>query len=379
MTLNDALQLTDEGYLEVNARVARTGIQIYHPSELGLVGDGPVRVYRDADEVFAKDSLNTFSGLPITIGHPAQMVDAASHSDLSKGHTGQEVLRDGEHLKIGLKITDAKAVDLVRVQKVRDLSVGYTSIIDATPGTTPDGEPYDARQTQIRANHIAIVPQGRAGTARIGDSRWGASPLPLSGLNPHNPAEKEPAMADQKLQTVVFSDEAYAVNDQGMALHKAMKASLDEAMAEAKEMGDRIAELEAKDTAATEKIADLNKQVTDAKVTPKMLADAAKSRQATIDAAKKMGVEEDMDDMDEEDMKKAAVAKKMGDKAKDFTSAQIATAFDTLAALVVSKDSLAGGLETPQPAKVGDVQVQYEKNLADAWKKPLGHTKKETV
>jgi hypothetical protein len=32
-----------------------------------------------------------------------------------------------------------------------------------TPGTSPEGEKYDGRMTQIVANHIALVEAGRAG------------------------------------------------------------------------------------------------------------------------------------------------------------------------------------------------------------------------
>ncbi|PIK72297.1 hypothetical protein CS379_14745, partial [Methylobacterium frigidaeris] len=39
------------------------------------------------------------------------------------------------------------------------------------PGTAPDGSPYDARQTRVVVDHVAIVAQGRAGPdCRIGDA-----------------------------------------------------------------------------------------------------------------------------------------------------------------------------------------------------------------
>jgi hypothetical protein len=49
----------------------------------------------------------------------------------------------------------------------RELSCGYTLNLDETPGTTPTGEHYDAIQRDIVYNHIAIVPHGRAGVARL--------------------------------------------------------------------------------------------------------------------------------------------------------------------------------------------------------------------
>lgn len=362
----DGFELTDEGYLEVNAPVARTGIQIYNPSEIGMVGDSPVKVYRSPEAVFHKPSLNSFALLPITIGHPKEMVDSKTSKSLSVGVSGKDVLRDGEHLKIGLKITDAAAVDMVR-NGVRDLSVGYTCVIDATPGTTPNGEAYDAIQRDIKANHIAIVPQGRAGSARIGDGDpWGAVPL--------NQNDWRPPMADHT-QTVVAFDEAYAVNDDGVKMHKRFTAALDAAAEETKQLGDKIAELEAKEVAANDKIAELEKQIADSAITPAKLKAAAVSRQSTIDAAKKSGMsEKDMDDMGEDEIKAAVVKKRMGDKAAKYDAGQIAVAFDALSpSITIVSDGLGGGdLGSEAPRTVGDELANaYDEAsdaLTNAWK-----------
>jgi hypothetical protein len=53
----------------------------------------------------------------------------------------------------------------------RELSNGYASLIDFTPGETVNGQHYDAVQRQIRGNHVAVVDKGRAGPmCRIGDA-----------------------------------------------------------------------------------------------------------------------------------------------------------------------------------------------------------------
>lgn len=174
MIINDTVSMggvhrTAEGYLLANARAARSGIMQYRGAELGRPELGMVNVYRPENEVFSRRSLDTFSKLPITIDHPADPVDAANWRQLAVGTTGDEVLRDGEHLKIGLKITDIEAVQAIEAGK-RELSVGYEAEIDWQDGIAPDGTPYQAVQRNIRANHIAVVAQGRARTARIGDS-----------------------------------------------------------------------------------------------------------------------------------------------------------------------------------------------------------------
>jgi hypothetical protein len=65
---------------------------------------------------------------------------------------------------------DKATVDAVDAGK-RELSNGYRSTIDFTPGITPSGERYDAVQKEIRGNHVAVVAKGRAGPeCRIGDA-----------------------------------------------------------------------------------------------------------------------------------------------------------------------------------------------------------------
>ena len=57
-----------------------------------------------------------------------------------------------------------------RVEAGAQLSNGYLADFDFTPGTSPEGEAYDATQSNIRGNHIALVEAGRCGeSCRISD------------------------------------------------------------------------------------------------------------------------------------------------------------------------------------------------------------------
>lgn len=79
------------------------------------------------------------------------------------------------------------------------------------------------------------------------------------------------------------------------------------------------------------KVTTLEKQVADAKLTPEQLRDAAKSYAQTCDKAKALGVTV-ADDADEAAIRKAVVAAKIGDAAKDWNDEQIAASFATLTA-----------------------------------------------
>lgn len=148
---------TPEGYLICrDVPIARTGEMTYQASELGL--DGPdrlVTVYRDPADVFHPDALSSFEGKDITAGHPAESVGPANHSAYSRGHI-QNVRRAGEFVIADLLVKDASLISDIKNGVVREVSCGYNCVY--TP--LPDGR---YRQTEIRGNHVAVVPRGRAG------------------------------------------------------------------------------------------------------------------------------------------------------------------------------------------------------------------------
>ena len=74
-----AKKFTDEGYLVVEANLARSGIQEYLAMELGMPPgfDNPndiVKVYRPPNEVFKPESMQSFALKPVTNDHPPEMV-----------------------------------------------------------------------------------------------------------------------------------------------------------------------------------------------------------------------------------------------------------------------------------------------------------------
>ena len=156
---------TDEGFLVVPARIARTGIQEYLAVEMGLTDREPndiIKVFRSEEEVFSDKSLQSFANKPVTNNHPPELVNASNSREFTVGMSGPEVSRDGMFSAVTLHVTDAEAIRNIESGKV-ELSNGYTSDIEWRSGITPDGENFDAVQTNIKGNHIAIVERGRAG------------------------------------------------------------------------------------------------------------------------------------------------------------------------------------------------------------------------
>jgi uncharacterized protein len=174
-------EYTDEGFLMVPGRVARTGIQEYLARELGLDGDPMrvVRVYRPPEEVFADASLSTYDASDVTNNHPHALVTAATYKGVAVGVVRGPGRQDGDFVVCDLIVKDQKTIDEINSGKC-ELSAGYTAIYDETPGITEDGQAYDYIQREIRINHVAIVDRARAGAnARVFDHNPGGNTMPV--------------------------------------------------------------------------------------------------------------------------------------------------------------------------------------------------------
>lgn len=174
---------TPEGYLLcTGVPFARTGFQLYRESEIREGGDPnkEVKVLRTAEEVLHPKTLASFEGKPITSPHPPRFVDPDNFEQYARGHVqnvrmSPEKLPDGEIALIGdLLITHSGLISKVESNLVTELSAGYN-----TEYVPDDHAPDVYRQTNIRGNHIAVVPSGRAGNSvKILDTKEETVPDP---------------------------------------------------------------------------------------------------------------------------------------------------------------------------------------------------------
>ncbi len=152
------------GFLTVDAVLARSGVQKYLNAELGEPGTGIVGVFRPPEEITTDKSIKTFTNLPVTDNHPNEMVTVDNIKKYGKGSISavNVVQLDGETaLATQLTITDKDLIQAVKQGK-KELSVGYTNVLVQNDGSYK-GEDYKYIQTDIIANHIAVVDAGRCG------------------------------------------------------------------------------------------------------------------------------------------------------------------------------------------------------------------------
>jgi hypothetical protein len=279
--LNSQRVYTDEGFLRVPGKAARTGIQEYLASELGLKDRAPndiIRVYRPAEEVFNDESLQSYLGADVTNNHPPTLINASTYRNTSVGVVTSVGRQDGDFVIVDMVIKDKDAIKAVETGKC-ELSAGYTAVYDDTPGTTPEGEPYDFRQTQIKINHVAIVDRARAGAmARIFDNM-----------------EKKPMYQ-------ITTDTGLKVDVADAAVVDAFKR-LEQRVSDAEAAKETV---QAQLDAALEQVADLTTKCSDEALKARVEAIA----RVTTSARKVAGNEFTCDSMDPVAIKRAALAVK---------------------------------------------------------------------
>ena len=151
-------EFTDEGYLRVKARIARTGIQSYTDA------NGGIRLeYRPEEEVAADAALDSFREKCVTKEHPPVLLDASNTKDYAVGFTSADVSYSEGFVESTLTVTDKEAIDEIMRGNVREVSCGYKVDYSPEPGITSDGQHYDGIQKNIRGNHVAIVNRARGG------------------------------------------------------------------------------------------------------------------------------------------------------------------------------------------------------------------------
>ncbi|ENK5081112.1 DUF2213 domain-containing protein [Klebsiella variicola] len=172
---NTRFQLADGSVLFKDVPIARTGEQVYGAEELPEIepdSHGLIVVRRTPEEVFSECTIASFEGVPVTIGHPKDFngniifVTPQNWRQLANGHI--QNVRQGSGDQSDLLLADVIAKTPEAAQAVEDgddeVSCGYDADYrQISPGV--------AEQYAITGNHLAFVPNGRAGSrCALGDA-----------------------------------------------------------------------------------------------------------------------------------------------------------------------------------------------------------------
>lgn len=170
--LSDHIIKDDNGQLICTyAIISREGEQKYWRHDLPKFdpkqGDYEVVLKRPWESVSEEESIRSFENKPVVVRHPKKgniYVEDYDKEDIvgfvRDVMVGPEKINGYRVLIATLVITDASAIDAILSGQLREVSCGYDCDIDMDRWIV-----YN-----IRGNHVAIVPDGRAEIAQIMDA-----------------------------------------------------------------------------------------------------------------------------------------------------------------------------------------------------------------
>lgn len=156
----------DNGYLHVEAcNVTKEQIAPYYGheipgnEELGLDPNKEYQMYRPAEEL--QKAVDTFNGVPLAFEHHTMSAESMP-KEFIIGSLGTEAQFKAPYITNALIVTDQTAIDAITSGECKELSAAYRYTPVMETGTF-NGKHYDGRMTNISANHVALVREGRAG------------------------------------------------------------------------------------------------------------------------------------------------------------------------------------------------------------------------
>ena len=263
--------IDENGFLVDTPVVARLGVQVYY------MDDGrTVREFRPAEEVFKDESLASYQGKPMTLDHV--FVNSENAKEVVVGSVTGKAEPLGSSVVAPIVVYDNKAIQEAMAGNAKELSVGYSAILDETPGwgdpitgeyilksdadeqfDAPEGwQEFDAIQRNIKVNHLAMVYRGRAGIAKLNmdgeqenpyttdvdinkeDKQEMTVKIKLDGAQEF---EVAPEVASHIEALNAKADTAIAERDALKAKVDAMPAEIEAAVAKAKADADALASL----------------------------------------------------------------------------------------------------------------------------------------
>ena len=261
--------IDENGFLVDTPVVARLGVQVYY------MDDGrTVREFRPAEEVFKDESLASYQGKPMTLEHV--FVNSENAKEVVVGSVTGKAEPLGSSVVAPIVVYDNTAIQEAMAGNAKELSVGYSAILDETPGwgdpitgeyvlksdgdqfDAPEGwQEFDAIQRDIKVNHLAMVYRGRAGIAKLNMDGEQENPYTTDvdinkedkqemikiKLDGAQEFEVAPEIASHIEALNARADTAIAERDALKAKVDAMPAEIEAAVAKAKADADALAAL----------------------------------------------------------------------------------------------------------------------------------------
>ena len=170
-----------DGQLHVTlTNISKANVCPYYGREIPVDGLDPDKIYylyRDPTELAR--AAETFNGKQLMGVHIVVSADDPQHQRIV-GAIGTDSVFDDPYLKASITVWDAEAISQIENGEVAEISCGYRYVADMTPGTH-NSLTFDGVMRNIICNHVALVPEGRAGPdVVVADSKLGEPSMKLT-------------------------------------------------------------------------------------------------------------------------------------------------------------------------------------------------------
>ena len=170
-TAQDKREFDSNGWFERKDNpLSKVGVFQYLGKSIdpGADPDHFYNVLRPAEELGSLDTIESFKLLPwidnhVMLGSEEAGLMPAERKGI-QGVIGEQVYfnPDDGTLYGNIKLMSQAMATLIESGK-KELSCGYRCTYERSDGITPDGQPYQYIQRNIRGNHLALVDSGRMG------------------------------------------------------------------------------------------------------------------------------------------------------------------------------------------------------------------------
>lgn len=158
---------TGEGFLKAKITIARAGVFQYFNNDGSVIHEAKL-----PEDIFSTKTIATANGVPITDFHPKYndepiLVDSKNYSQYVRGTISDPKVEKNEitnepELNAFVTVYDSDLIKKIKNKQQNQASIGFVHTVDAKPGSYK-GVSYDLAQKNIMINHVALVPEGRAG------------------------------------------------------------------------------------------------------------------------------------------------------------------------------------------------------------------------
>ncbi|MBW4460446.1 MAG: DUF2213 domain-containing protein [Nodosilinea sp. WJT8-NPBG4] len=149
-------QETSNGHLRIYGRIGRANYPLKYINQDGTSRTEIIR----PEHLFSRETLDSFKMVPVTKGHPPEILNSDNTTKYLKGMTGHHmVVEDSEFLGIVATLVDRSLINSVKDGTYSQISPGYSTTLIQGDGSESD--PYC--QGGRIANHIAACTRGRHG------------------------------------------------------------------------------------------------------------------------------------------------------------------------------------------------------------------------